>query len=182
MLSIFIVSSAHSQSPLSDEEERLQLMLRSLAGQSEPGMTDQRMDPLLRVLMVSALQRTRDERDKNNLSPPRYKQDPLLRQLRQNVVESFADMILELPSRTQDHLLRILRQEGETEADIANLFPPSERQNPLLRQLAQSSQADPGASLTPPILRKSLILHITSNHLTSDLTFKCDRVVIKPTV
>ena len=171
MLSIFIVSSAHSQSPLSDEEESLQLMLRSLAGQSEPGVgmtdqrTDQRMDPLLRVLMVSALQRTRDERDKNNLSPPRYKQDPLLRQLRQNVVESFADMILELPSRTQDHLLRILRQEGETEADIANLFPPSERQNPLLRQLAQSSQADPGASLTPPILRKSLILYITSQNL-----------------
>ena len=83
---------------------------------------EQRMDPLLRVLMVSALQRSRDERDKNNLSLPRYKQDPLLRQLRQNVVDSFASMILELPSRTQDHLLRSLRQEGETDREIGNLL------------------------------------------------------------
>ena len=180
MLSISVVCSVQSQSPLSEQEERLQSMLRSLAGPSEPGFEtndlrmDQRMDPLLRVLMVSALQRSRDELEKNNLSPPRYKQDPLLRQLRQNVVESFADLILELPSRTQDHLLRILRAEGETEPEIGNLFPPPERQDPLLRQLAQSSQSDQGASLTPPVLRKSLIRHVTSRHI---LTFKCDHVV-----
>ena len=71
MLSIFLVTSGQSQ--LTEQEEKLQLMLRSLV-QPEPGvgMTDQRleqrMDPLLRVLMVSALQRGRDERDKNNLS------------------------------------------------------------------------------------------------------------------
>ena len=105
MLSIVVVGS--SQSQLTEPEERLQMMLQSLGLQPPPGVgvmderMKQRMDPLLRVLMVSALQRSRDQRDKNNLSPPRYKQDPLLRQLRQNVVENFADMILELPSRTQ---------------------------------------------------------------------------------
>ena len=105
MLSIVVVGS--SQSQLTEPDERLQMMLQSLGLQPPPGveMMDermkQRMDPLLRVLMVSALQRSRDQGDKNNLSPPRYKQDPLLRQLRQNVVENFADMILELPSRTQ---------------------------------------------------------------------------------
>ena len=38
-------------------------------------MESGRMDPLLRKLMVNSLQRSQDERDKNNLSPPDYRQE-----------------------------------------------------------------------------------------------------------
>ena len=34
------------------------------------------------------------------------RQDPLLRQLMDSVVDTFADTVLELPPRDQDHLLR----------------------------------------------------------------------------
>ena len=85
------------------EDKMLEIMLRSL--RVEAG-DKKRMDPLLRQLMVTALQRSQDERDRDNLTPPRYRQDPLLRQLRDNVVDRFADMVLRLPPRAQDHLLR----------------------------------------------------------------------------
>ena len=41
-------------------------------------MESGRMDPLLRKLMVNSLQRSQDERDKNNLSPPDYRQEQRL--------------------------------------------------------------------------------------------------------
>ena len=85
------------------EDKMLEIMLRSL--RVEAG-DKKRMDPLLRQLLVTALHRSQDERDRDNLTPPRYRQDPLLRQLRDNVVDRFADMVLQLPPRAQDHLLR----------------------------------------------------------------------------
>lgn len=86
-----------------NEQTMLEIMMRTLS--VEAGGS-RRMDPLLRQLMVTALQRSQDERDKNNLTPPDYRQDPLLRQLMDNVVDTFADMVLELPPRAQDHLLK----------------------------------------------------------------------------
>ena len=81
----------------------------------------------VRELMVSALERSQDERDRDNLSPPRYRQNPLLRQLQEKVAGSLADMVLQLPPRKQNPLLRILRPEGQTDREIENLAPPSGR-------------------------------------------------------
>ena len=86
-----------------NDQTMLEIMMRTLSVETGGG---RRMDPLLRQLMVTALQRSQDERDKNNLTPPDYRQDPLLRQLMDNVVDTFADMVLELPPRAQDHLLK----------------------------------------------------------------------------
>ena len=49
----------------------LEIMLRTL--RLEAGGGPERMDPLLRELMVTALQRSQDERDRDNLTVPRYR-------------------------------------------------------------------------------------------------------------
>ncbi len=50
----------------------LGIMLRTLRLEAGDTRTA-RMDPLLRELMVTALQRSQDERDRDNLTPPRYR-------------------------------------------------------------------------------------------------------------
>ena len=50
----------------------LGIMLRTLRLEAGDSRTE-RMDPLLRELMVTALQRSQDERDRDNLTPPRYR-------------------------------------------------------------------------------------------------------------
>ena len=102
ILSIIVINNDVGCRDL-NEQTMLEIMMRTLS--VEAGGS-RRMDPLLRQLMVTALQRSQDERDKNNLTPPNYRQDPLLRQLMDNVVDTFADMVLELPPRAQDHLLK----------------------------------------------------------------------------
>ena len=87
-------------------------------------------NPLLRVLEGDK----NDQKDKQNLTPPRVRQDPLLRQLKTNL-EQYREDILELPSRKQDSLLKILRKQGVEEEQIRNILPPGRRQNPLTRLL-----------------------------------------------
>ena len=124
-------------------------------------------------------------RDRDNLTPPRYSQDPLLRQLRDNVVDRFADMVLQLPPRAQDHLLRydtgcilvmvtlshchrVLREEGMEDRDIVNLMSPSTRQDPLLRQLMANVMEDFLSSLTPPPQRQNPLLRQLSSNAVDD--------------
>ena len=168
-------------SVMMSDDKMMEIMLRSLSAQVEGS---KRMDPLLRELMVTAVQRSQDERDKNNLTPPRYPQNPLLRQLRDNVVDNFADMVLQLPPRAQDHLLkydhlhlqnfllisivRVLREEGMTDEDIVNILPPSARQNPLLRQLMSNVMEDFLSSLTPPDQRQNPLLRQLSGNSVND--------------
>lgn len=62
--------------PDPDDSEQSQtmlgIMLRTLRLEAGDTRTA-RMDPLLRELMVTALQRSQDERDRDNLTPPRYR-------------------------------------------------------------------------------------------------------------
>ena len=95
--------------------------------------------------------------DRDNLNPPNSRQDPLLRKLMDNIVDSFTEMVLELPRRNQDHLLRILRTDGSVEEEISNLLPPSSAQNPLLRQLMGLREDFLGV-LTPPTSRQNPLL------------------------
>ena len=59
-----------------DDSEQSQtmlgIMLRTLRLEAGDSRTE-RMDPLLRELMVTALQRSQDERDRDNLTPPKYR-------------------------------------------------------------------------------------------------------------
>ena len=164
---------------------------------ASPRPENRRMDPLLRQLMITALERSQDERDRDNLTPPNYRQDPLLRQLQlsltsqdaldrdnltppeyrqdpllrklmNNIVDSFAEMVLELPRRNQDHLLQILRAEGSVDREIENLFPPSSSQNPLLRQLMNGINEDFLESLNPPSSRQNPLLRQLSQNAQDD--------------
>ena len=62
--------------PDPDDSEQSQamlgIMLRTLRLEAGTPRTG-RMDPLLRQLMVTAIQRSQDERDRDNLSPPPYR-------------------------------------------------------------------------------------------------------------
>ena len=161
-----LVTAVCSSSELQDVA-LIRKMLQSLSTQT--GDRRERLDPLLRELMVSALERSQDERDKNNFSPPEYRQNPLLRQLRQNVVDSFADMILQLPPRNQSPLLRILRPDGKTDREIENLLPPSPRQNPLLRQLISEFSDDFLSSLSVPAEHQDpLLRQLNTGGITED--------------
>lgn len=188
----------------SGQDPLIELMLRALAlpnVERQPGGSrfgSDRMDPLLRQLMITALERSQDERDRDNLSPPRqrqdpllrqlrlslstsqdqldrdnltppdYRQDPLLRQLMNNIVDSFTDMVLELPRRNQDHLLQILRSDGQVDKEIENLFPPSAAQNPLLRQLMSGLNDDFIGALNPPSSRQNPLLRQLAQNAQDD--------------
>ena len=118
-------------------------------------------NPLLRILRPNE----KDQFDKNNLSPPSYRQDPLLRQLSENP-RSYQNDFLELPQRKQEMIIavvkssdkdseiekiisdeternplkRLLLPTGRDEQDKAQFLPPSYRQNPLLRQIKSHPQ------------------------------------------
>merc|ERR1719312_518763 len=188
----------------SGKDPLLELMLRALSvprqnvGEQRTSNKRNRMDPLLRQLMITALERSQDERDRDNLTPPKlrqnpllrqlrlslttsqdqldrdnlsppdYRQDPLLRQLMDNIVDSFTEMVLELPRRNQDHLLRILRSEGSMDEEILNLFPPSSLQDPLLRQLMPGLTDNFLNSLNPPTSRQNPLLRQLANTAQDD--------------
>ena len=73
-------------------------------------------NPLKRLLEPDS----RDEKDKNHFTPPRYKQDPLLRQLTKSPL-SFESDILELPKDMKSTLMRVLKEEGSSEAAMNEL-------------------------------------------------------------
>ena len=97
------------------------------------GAPEEHQNPLLRLV------ENRSVFDANILSVPKYRQDPLLRQLRRHP-EQFRDDFLELPRRKQDTLLSILRKGGDSDFDIDRLVPPDYNQNPLLRLLQPDQQ------------------------------------------
>ena len=57
------------------------------------------------------------------LTPPKYKQNPLLRQLLTEP-HVYKDAFLDLPQKEQDTLLKILKKEGGEDFDISILTPP----------------------------------------------------------
>ena len=75
-----------------------------------------------------------DEQDKTILTPPKYRQDPLLRQLRLQP-EMYHNDFLELPRKKQDTLLKLLKSSGLETNLMERLIPPGQRQDPLLRAL-----------------------------------------------
>ena len=87
-------------------------------------------NPLKRLLEPDG----RDERDKNHLTPPRYKQDPLLRQLTKSPL-SFESDILELPQDMKTTLMRVLKEEGSSKATMDELKKLIEGEFPNLEEL-----------------------------------------------
>ena len=122
-----------------DEEERLQIMIKN---------------PLERFIEGSK----QDEADKNILTPPKYRQDPLLRQLRLQP-EMYHSDFLELPRRKQDTLLKLLKKSGLETMLMERLIPPGDRQDPLLRALI-SNNDDQIEDLSPPAKKENLLLRM----------------------
>lgn len=102
-----------------DRKMRLELMIKN---------------PLERFIVGSE----QDELDKTSLTPPKYRQDPLLRQLRLQP-EMYHNDFLELPRRKQDTLLKLLKSSGLESKLMERLIPPGQRQDPLLRALIGNS-------------------------------------------
>ena len=120
-----------------NSRDPLEKELREFPGsddyQDVGGAPEEHQNPLLRLV------ENRSEFDANILSVPKYRQDPLLRQLRRHP-EQFRDDFLELPRRKQDTLLSILRTGADSDFDIDRLVPPDYKQNPLLRLLRPVQQ------------------------------------------
>ena len=119
------------QLPSKDQENVIEILEEEGIKQSSIGkIAKGRTNPLSKMLTPNF----RDTNDKKNLALPKYRQDPLLRQLKSHL-EEYKDDILELPTRQQDTLLKVLKKEGVPESKIRNILPPNKRQNPLTRLL-----------------------------------------------
>ena len=101
-------------------------------------------NPLLRFLEASK----QDDEDKVNFVPPKYRQDPLLRQLRLRP-EMYQNDFLELPRKKQDSLLKLLKTSGLESTLMERLLPPGSKQDPLLRALIGDND-DKIENLSPP--------------------------------
>ena len=113
------------------KSERFRIMANhSVDNKQKPKSSTKRKNPLLDILEGDK----RDEFDKNHLTVPLYKQDPLMRQLRMHP-EQFTDDFLELPRRKQDTLLKVLKKSGIPRWNIDRLTPPNFEPNPLLRMI-----------------------------------------------
>ena len=136
--------SEHPRDPLDKE-------LREFPGSDDfqgiGGAPKEHQNPLLRLVENKSVF------DANILSVPKYRQDPLLRQLRKHP-EQFREDFLELPSRKQDTLLRILKKGGDSGFDIDRLVPPGYKQNPLLRLLQSGKQVLCDSNLLELIILK----------------------------
>ena len=133
---------------------------------------------LLRILNDD----THADVDKENLHPPSYKQDPLLRQLEENP-ESYSNDFLELPQKMQEKVVQILKSKGiessmepltgmenrnplsrvltpnfNDEKVKNNLLPPEYNQDPLLRQLSKNPENYNDDFLELPIIKQDLII------------------------
>ena len=135
-----------------ERQPKIEVELEVTEKKSAPLILDR--NPLLRILQPTG----QDEKDKSSLTPPAYRQDPLLRQLLRHP-EVFKENFLELPSRKQDTLLKILRSEGGSGFDEDILAPPNARQNPLLRLLKPTGRDEKDKfHLTPPSQRQDPLL------------------------
>ena len=136
-------------------------------------------NPLLRILNND----THADVAKDNLHPPSYKQDPLLRQLEENP-ESYSEDFLELPQIMQEKVVKILKSKGiessvesltrmenrnplarvltpnfNDEQDKNNLLPPEYNQDPLLRQLSKNPENYKEDFLELPMEKQDLIIN-----------------------
>ena len=97
----------------------------------------EKRNPLLRILNPTF----KDEIDKNYFNLPKYKQDPLLRQLIDKP-EDYSDDFLELPLAQQDEIAKIISQEDSKFIDSDMLVPPDVERNPLMRLLEPNNNDD----------------------------------------
>jgi len=115
---------------------------------------NQRQDPLLRQLMISAVQQSL-EKEGNLLSPPAYRQNPLLRQLRQRgEVERPPIVGLNPPKYAQDPLLRQLKEDVVDTFKFDFLSLPRREQESLLHQLEEDLPPPQTAHPKDPLLRQ----------------------------
>ena len=142
------------------KSERLRILSNHSNKDDPENKHSKRKNPLLDILEGDK----RDEFDKQHLSVPLYKQDPLMRQLRIHP-EQFKDDFLELPSRKQDTLLKILKKSGIPSWNIDRLTPPDFVQNPLIRLL------DEGSSRDSTIMKDLLVDPSSFKNDFSDLSF-----------
>ena len=94
---------------------------------------DEERNPLQRLLLPN----NQDNYDKNNLLPPAYRQNPLLRQLK-NDPDDYNEDFLELPMKMQDQIIEVLEKNGLTGLSIGKLAKGN--RNPLLRLLSPNFQ------------------------------------------
>ena len=133
-----------------DKSERLKMMTKN---------------PLLRFLEANK----QDDQDKVNFVPPKYRQDPLLRQLRLRP-EMYQSDFLELPRRKQDTLLKLLKNSGLESTLMERLLPPGSKQDPLLRALIGDNNDNIG-NIKPPSYKQNPLVRL----LRPDKTDKLDR-------
>merc|ERR1719507_1151059 len=151
------IAGVSSQQRLSHDQLLRQLMEEALERRAvAQGLTppQQRQDPLLRQLMISAVQQSLEE-EGNLLTPPAYRQNPLLRQLRQRGEVGRTPVSgLNPPKYAQDPLLRQLK------ADVVDTFKfdflslPRREQESLLQQLEENLPAQQPAHPKDPLLRQ----------------------------
>ena len=117
-------------------------------------------NPLLRLLRPTG----RDAKDKNRLSPPSLRQDPLLKQLRRHP-SNFRDDFLELPKEDQRDLVEMIKEVDGEDFPFKELIPqrsgrlqiaPKHPRDPLSKALPDSAQKDRFAGVTPTSLQNLL--------------------------
>ena len=111
-------------------------------------------NPLLRFLDGNK----QDDQDKVNFVPPKYRQDPLLRQLRLRP-EMYQSDFLELPRKKQDTLLKLLKSSGLETTLMERLLPPGTRQDPLLRALI-GAHDETITNLKPPSYKQNPLVRL----------------------
>ena len=117
-------------------------------------------NPLLRLLRPTG----RDAKDRDRLSPPNLRQDPLLKQLRQNP-SNFRDDFLELPKEDQKDLVEMIKEVDGENFPFKELIPqrsgrlqlpPNHPRDPLSKALPDSAQKDRFAGSSPTSLQNLL--------------------------
>ena len=117
-------------------------------------------NPLLRLLHPDG----RDNRDKGNLSPPKYRQNPLLRQLRL-YPKKYRDDFLNLPEEDQKELVEIIKNEKGAEQIMREMVPqqfgrllvtPLHPRDPLAKPLPEDAQSDAFSGDFPASLQTQL--------------------------
>ena len=87
-------------------------------------------NPLKRLLEPNR----KDENDEKNFTPPKYKQDPLLRRLTDSPM-SFETDILELPKEMKITLMKVVKEEGISGSSLEELGRLIEGEFPNLKEL-----------------------------------------------
>ena len=117
-------------------------------------------NPLLRLLRPTG----RDAKDRDRLSPPNLRQDPLLKQLRRNP-SNFRDDFLQLPKEDQKDLVEMIKEVDGENFPFKELIPersgrlqltPSHPRDPLSKALPDTAQKDRFAGASPTSLQNLL--------------------------